>query len=480
MTTHNLPSWQPKIAAFVCNWCTYAGADLAGTTRMEYKPNVRIIRLPCTGRIDPLFLIRAFENGADGIIVSGCHPGDCHYVSGNLHARRRWIFFKSLLSFTGMDERRVTFSWISASEALKWAGLVDEVTERIRSMGPFVEYQRLKGFSHQENGPSVWSALGGEAWAPEIPKDVPLPGEQPIEKDLRVKARKLLASGEVRVVIGYGWARRQRRTVPIFVTDPGEVDQLIFNPLCVNNLSLYLLKKYKDIQALGRPAIVAKGCDIRTIVVLLKEAQIAREDVVILGMPCNGMVYRQELWRGELASEILSPKCETCDVKNPHLYDHLIGEKLNVPASKETRVLGEGRLELTIKELDGKSPKDRWSFWMEHFERCIKCYACRQVCPLCYCERCITEKNIPQWVETSAHPRGNLCWNLVRAIHLAGRCTSCGECDRVCPANIPLNLINRKLALVGEEAFSYRSGYDPEAHPPMIVYNPNDQENFIR
>ncbi|MFQ5950195.1 MAG: 4Fe-4S dicluster domain-containing protein, partial [Nitrospiria bacterium] len=298
---------------------------------------------------------------------------------------------------------------------------------------------------------------------------------QPIEKDLRIKAKELLESGEVKVVIGYGWARRQRRTVPVFITDPGEVDQLIFNPLSINNLSIYLLKKHKDIRALGKPAIVAKGCDIRTIVVLLEEAQISREDVVILGMVCNGSAYRQELWKGELSHEILSPKCETCDVKNPHLYDHIIGEKLELSEKKES-----GSIEEKIKELEGQTAKERWDFWMDHFDRCIKCYACRHVCPLCYCERCITEKNMPQWVETSAHPQGNLSWNLVRAIHLAGRCTSCGECDRVCPLNIPLNLINRKLALVGEEAFDYRSGYDPEVHPPMIVYSPDDQESFTR
>src|SRR3989338_3101971 len=128
-TQHEHSGFEPKIVAFVCNWCTYAGADLAGTSRMQYRPNVRVVRLTCTGRIDPLFLIKAFENGADGVIVSGCHPGDCHYVAGNYHARRRWVFFKSLLDFVGIDERRVFFSWVSASEANKWAKLVDEAVE---------------------------------------------------------------------------------------------------------------------------------------------------------------------------------------------------------------------------------------------------------------------------------------------------------------------------------------------------------------
>ncbi|MFQ5480932.1 MAG: hydrogenase iron-sulfur subunit, partial [Thermodesulfobacteriota bacterium] len=137
--------FEPKIMAFVCNWCTYAGADLAGTSRMEYRPNVRIIKLPCTGRIDPLFIIKAFENGADGVLVSGCHPGDCHYTAGNYHAKRRWIAFRSLMDFTGIDTRRLQFSWISASEALKWVDLINNVTDEIKALGPFMDFKNLKG-----------------------------------------------------------------------------------------------------------------------------------------------------------------------------------------------------------------------------------------------------------------------------------------------------------------------------------------------
>ena len=136
--------FEPKIMAFVCNWCTYAGADLAGTSRMEYKPHVRIIKLPCTGRIDPLFILKAFDNGADGVLVSGCHPGDCHYTTGNYHARRRWIGFKSLMDFTGIATDRVQFSWVSASEAIKWVDLINNVTDEITKLGPFTEYKELK------------------------------------------------------------------------------------------------------------------------------------------------------------------------------------------------------------------------------------------------------------------------------------------------------------------------------------------------
>jgi len=136
--------FEPKIMAFVCNWCTYAGADLAGTSRMEYRPNVRIVKLPCTGRIDPLFILKAFENGADGVLVSGCHPGDCHYTTGNYHARRRWIGFKNLLEFAGIDMRRLHFSWVSASEAIKWVDLINRVSDEVKARGPFMEYKGLK------------------------------------------------------------------------------------------------------------------------------------------------------------------------------------------------------------------------------------------------------------------------------------------------------------------------------------------------
>jgi coenzyme F420-reducing hydrogenase delta subunit len=135
MTRNSL--FQPRITAFVCNWCTYTGADLAGTSRMQMSPHVRIIRLPCTGRIDPLFIIKAIERGADGVIVSGCHPADCHYGEGNYHARRRFALFRDLVEFVGIDPRRIVFSWVSASEGAKWRDVVEETTATIRKLGPF-------------------------------------------------------------------------------------------------------------------------------------------------------------------------------------------------------------------------------------------------------------------------------------------------------------------------------------------------------
>lgn len=135
--------FEPKIVAFVCTYCTYAGADLAGTSRLKYAPNVRIVRLPCTGRISPMFIMKALQKGADGILISGCHPGDCHFSAGNYHARRRWTVFRSLLEFTGIPLDRITFSWISAAEGGKFADLINTVTEDIRKLGPFEQYHEL-------------------------------------------------------------------------------------------------------------------------------------------------------------------------------------------------------------------------------------------------------------------------------------------------------------------------------------------------
>ena len=139
-----MQEFEPKIVAFVCNWCTYAGADLTGTSRIKYAANVKIVRFPCTGRIDFMILMKAFENGADGIIVSGCHPNDCHYSTGNFHARRRWIVFRNLLNFSGIDIERIQFSWVSAAEGFKWADVVNNMVAKIREMGLYQNYKEIE------------------------------------------------------------------------------------------------------------------------------------------------------------------------------------------------------------------------------------------------------------------------------------------------------------------------------------------------
>jgi F420-non-reducing hydrogenase iron-sulfur subunit len=132
-----MPSeWEPRILAFLCNWCSYAGADLAGVSRIQYPPNVRIIRVPCSGRVNPVFLLRGLQNGADGVLVSGCHPGDCHYLSGNLAARRKFALVRELLNYAGLEPERVQFTWVSASEGGRFAAIVQKVVEQVRKLGP--------------------------------------------------------------------------------------------------------------------------------------------------------------------------------------------------------------------------------------------------------------------------------------------------------------------------------------------------------
>ncbi|MEJ5365740.1 MAG: hydrogenase iron-sulfur subunit [Desulfosoma sp.] len=137
-------SWEPKIIAFLCNWCSYGAADLAGVSRLQYPVNIRVIRVPCSGRINPKFILAAFRHGADGVWVSGCHPGDCHYIEGNYYARRKFAVVKSLLEHTGLEPGRLHFSWISSAEASKFAETAREVVEAVRAVGPARHFIKTK------------------------------------------------------------------------------------------------------------------------------------------------------------------------------------------------------------------------------------------------------------------------------------------------------------------------------------------------
>ena len=137
--------FEPKIITFLCNWCSYGAADLAGVNRFQYPPNIRVVRVPCSGRISPKLILTAIQQGADGVWVSGCHPGDCHYQEGNYYARRRFTLFKELLEYMGIESGRLHFSWISSAEGIKFAQVANEVIETVRELGPakcFVKFPR--------------------------------------------------------------------------------------------------------------------------------------------------------------------------------------------------------------------------------------------------------------------------------------------------------------------------------------------------
>lgn len=129
--------WEPRIVGILCYWCSYAGADLAGSSRMSYPPNIRIVRVPCSGRADPLFVLRAFARGADGVIVAGCHPGDCHYAEGNYYARRRMSLLKRLVEYVGIPQERFKALWVSASEGKEFAHVINEMVEELQPLGAF-------------------------------------------------------------------------------------------------------------------------------------------------------------------------------------------------------------------------------------------------------------------------------------------------------------------------------------------------------
>lgn len=131
-----MSDWEPKIVAFLCNWCSYGGADLAGVSRLQYPPNIRVIRVPCSGRVNPKFILGAFRHGADGVWISGCHPGDCHYIEGNFYARRKFALLKNLLDHIGVEPGRLHFSWISSAEATKFAEVARSVVDAVKAVGP--------------------------------------------------------------------------------------------------------------------------------------------------------------------------------------------------------------------------------------------------------------------------------------------------------------------------------------------------------
>jgi len=282
-----------------------------------------------------------------------------------------------------------------------------------------------------------------------------------MSEELRQTCRRLLADGTVQAVIGYGRPAPGAHVVPVFITKPDDADQLVWDDQCFANLAKYLSRK--EVLSLGRLAICVKGCDERALLVLEKESQIDRSQITVIGLACDGV-----------GSPRL-PKCEACDVHMPRRADIVIGQADSVDDAG-----GPAKRFADVEEFLSKSLADRLAYWKQELRRCIKCYDCRQVCPLCYCRQCIVDKNRPVAIDTSATLKGNFAWQITRAFHLAGRCVGCDECTRACPAGIDLRLLNLSLARTAEEQFDYRAGMDPAVEPVIGAYSQEDHEEFIR
>lgn len=290
---------------------------------------------------------------------------------------------------------------------------------------------------------------------------------------IRKEAERLLESGEVTAVIGYRAGRRSGTALPTIATSTEQARELVFSPGCVNNLALYLTKAKKDVAKKGKVAIVAKGCDLKALAGLMGESQLKREELVIIGVACAGVFGASADKSLPLSEETIAGKCRECAVHTPDGVDLLAGSVPTLPALSPVEAEELARLE-------AMTPKERWAFWTEHFSRCVRCMACRQVCPFCYCEQCYCDRNRPQGVETSPRPAGNTAWHIVRAMHLTGRCAGCAECERACPMDIPLNLLNRKMAKELKELYGHEAGLTPKEKGPLAEYQEDDDQSFIK
>ncbi len=323
------------------------------------------------------------------------------------------------------------------------------------------------------------------------------------EKKLQDKARETLSRDDVRRLIGWKRSTYGYEAAPAVLTDASEADQLIFDPTCVQNPASFIsLEEKKPVPRGQEPdtrkiAVMVKGCDSRAIVQQLVEKAYNRDDVVVLGIPCIGVIDRRKAEKlfGETGKQvkakvdkekvavdiggdvktvdrkdILMDKCLRCRYPNPLVSDFLLGDEVEKWADDDFA---------DVDEFEKMTPEEKWKHWDEQLSKCIRCYSCKSVCPMCYCVECVVTQQKPQWTRRSTDISENAAYHLQRAWHLAGRCIECMECQRVCPVDIPIMELNRKMTREVKEMFDYEPGVDAEAEPLLASYNPQDPEDYI-
>ncbi len=296
------------------------------------------------------------------------------------------------------------------------------------------------------------------------------------------------------VVIGWGAGFDPYHTRPLFVRSPEDISGLIWNPFCVQNLTGYLVKTpaLQPTDKAKKVGICVRGCDSRSLVALIQEKLAARDQLLIFGLPCSGTVDWRRIalqsplsgvtstgFEGDLLlvedrqgvrrfspEQYLARRCLRCTHPNPILYDVLVGGQV-VPR------VTPGNQYRDLEEIEQHSLQERLTFWQEELDRCIRCYACRNACPLCICQdRCIAETREPKWLTQYMGVPEKFLFHFIHALHLAGRCTECGECERVCPMEIPVTLMKEKLGRIVGDLMGYEAGIDPGATPPLLTFNP--------
>jgi len=304
-------------------------------------------------------------------------------------------------------------------------------------------------------------------------------------------SRRLLKEAKVDMVIGFRKGTVVMMNEPCFVKTVEDVDNLVWDSNCGINLANYLTNRTERI------GIVAKGCDSRNIVTHIIENKIKRDQVVIIGVPCKGMIDRhniEAMAEAEIQEvietddtiqikgdgfektldkeEVLQQNCAICVHRNPVIYDELAADEV-----KEQKDVD--RYE-DVRHIEALSPDEKWDFFEDLLWTCIRCYACRNACPLCYCPTCFVDESRPQWVGKSQDPTDIRTFHFLRAYHCAGRCTDCGACERACPMGIKVRLFTKKLEKDCLELFDWEAGLTLEKRPPLDTYRPDDPDEFIR